>query len=79
MDVTYVGVLFPDSFKLVLGCFCMVNSWPSNALRYCICWGEGTGIKLGSFPEEFGVCLDWGKLEGTVRQYNESAGQKQNY
>lgn len=26
----------------------MVSSCPSNVFKYCICCGEGTGIKLGS-------------------------------
>lgn len=32
----------------LLGCFWMVNSWPSNWFKYWICCGDGTGIKLGS-------------------------------
>uniref|UniRef100_A0A224Y4G6 Putative secreted protein n=1 Tax=Panstrongylus lignarius TaxID=156445 RepID=A0A224Y4G6_9HEMI len=45
-----VGDFCDVSFKLVLGCFCIVNSWPSNVFKYWICCGDGTGIKFGSLP-----------------------------
>lgn len=38
-----------ESLRLVFGCFCIVNSCPSNAFRlYWICCGDGTGISWGS-------------------------------
>ena len=37
------------SRRLVFGCFWIVSSWASNAFRYWICWGDGTGIRFGSF------------------------------
>lgn len=45
---TYGGDMMFPSFRLVLGCFCIISSCPSNVLRYWICCGEGTGIRLGS-------------------------------
>lgn len=45
---TYGGDMIFPSLRLVFGCFCIISSWPSKVLRYCICCGDGTGIKLGS-------------------------------
>jgi len=60
-DIVEVVVVVEDdeSFKPVLGCFWMVSSWPSNVLRYWMCWGEGTGIKLGSSPLLDSCLLLW--------------------
>lgn len=56
---TYEGETILVSFKLVLACFWMVSSCPSNELKYCMCWGEGTGIRLGSLQCELADCSDW--------------------
>lgn len=48
ISLTYVGDIMLPSLRLVLGCFCIVSSCPSNVFKYCICCGDGTGIKFGS-------------------------------
>ena len=57
--VTHDGDMISVSRRLVLGCFWMVSSWPSRGLRYCICCGEGTGMRLASLLED---CCPLGKL-----------------
>lgn len=50
-----------DSRRLVLGCFWMVSSWPSRGFKYCICCGDGTGIRLTSLLDDElpnGGCID---------------------
>ena len=73
--ITYVGDLIFVSFRLVLGCFWIVSSWPSNVFRYWICCGEGTGIKFGSLFAWFGCCCCFCcAIDCSVRQYMPSTG-----
>lgn len=37
VDRLAYGDMMLVSLRLVLGCFCIVSSWPSKVLRYCIC------------------------------------------
>lgn len=48
-----------DSLRLVFGCFWMVSSCPSRGFKYCICCGEGTGIRLTSLLDDE-LPLNWG-------------------
>lgn len=45
-------MVYLDGLSLtpVFGCFCIVSSCPSNVFKYCICCGDGTGIRFGSLP-----------------------------
>lgn len=43
-------------------CFCIVSSCPSNVDKYCICCGDGTGIRFGSLPEDGKKCVEQIKL-----------------
>ena len=51
---TYDGDKRSWSLRLVFGCFWMVSSCPSKGFKYWICWGDGTGIRLASFLEDWG-------------------------
>ena len=69
--LTHDGDMISVSRRLVLGCFWMVSSWPSRGLRYCICCGEGTGMRLASLLEDccpfekFGICRPPGNMPST--------------
>lgn len=55
--VTYgEDIKFP-SLRLVLGCFWMISSCPSKVFRYCICCGEGTGMRFGSLTPAVAVVV----------------------
>ena len=77
---THGGDRRSDSLRLVFGCFWMVSSCPSRGFKYCICCGEGTGIRLTSLLDDE-LLLNWGciPLPKSAKEYFNMHNKYQNW